>query len=209
MGSQLISFPLRDEEVALLMQHANSEENPSLTAQRLIRKLLSTPELPPNALSSLLTQVSEFQDQVESLKGCVDEAIDQRLEAVDNVVSVAVNQQMKAELLQIRSHFEQMDRRLDKYFQIQRASVRPSASSTEQAKLPTAPFNALELARRLINPKTGHPYSQNAITRQKDKANFPEWSKLRDPQGVAWEYDTSNGLFYPLQQNARSTKERG
>ena len=201
MGSQLISFPLRDEEVALLMQQANLEENPSLTAQRLIRKLLSTAQVPPNRLSSLLTQVTEFQQQVESLKGFVDEAIDQQLEAVDNVVSVAVNQQMKAELLQMRSRFEQMDRRLDKYFQIQRASVTPLALPTQQAKQPTAPCNPLELARRLINPKTGHPYSQKAITRQKDKSDFPEWSKLRDPHGVAWEYDTSSGLFYPLQRS--------
>ncbi len=201
MGNQLISFRLRDEEVALLMQWADLEENASLTAQRLIRKLLGTAELPPNKLTSLLTQVIEFQEQVESIKNFVDESIEQRLDAVDQLVNEAVNQQVAAERLQMRSHFDDWEQRLDQYFQVQRASVKVSSSSTQQPKLPIEPFNHSELAKRLVNPKTGHPYSQSAITRHKERADFPEWSKDRDPQRVAWKYDARNGLFYPLQRS--------
>lgn len=120
--SQLISFRLKDEEIALLMQQAALEESASLTAQRLIRQLLGTDQTPPNALTSLLTQVGEFQEQVESIKSFVDEAIDERLEAVDKLINTAVNQQMEAELLSMRSRFDELEQRLDKYFQTQRQS---------------------------------------------------------------------------------------
>ncbi len=121
--SQLISFRLKDEEIALLMQQAALEESASLTAQRLIRQLLGTDQTPPNALTSLLTQVGEFQEQVESIKSFVDEAIDERLEAVDKLINTAVNQQMQAELLSMRSRFDELEQRLDKYFQTQRESI--------------------------------------------------------------------------------------
>jgi hypothetical protein len=70
-------------------------------------------------------------------------------------------------------------------------------SETPPRKLPTEPINPWELARRLINPKTGHPYSQSAMSRYKDQVYFPEWSRERDPQGVAWVFDPMDGLFYP------------
>lgn len=121
--SQLISFRLKDEEVALLMQQANLEESASLTAQRLVRQLLGTDHTPPNALTSLLTQVGDFQEQLESIKGFVDEAIDERLQAVDNLINEAVNQQLEAELLSMRSRFDELEQRLDKYFKTQRKSI--------------------------------------------------------------------------------------
>jgi BMFP domain-containing protein YqiC len=199
MGNQLISFRLRDEEVALLMRLASPEENASLTAQRLIRQLLGTTEIPPDALSTLVNQVNEFQEQVESVKGCVNEAINEGLQAVDNVVNEAVNQQMKAELFQTRSRFDDLQQRIDKYFQIHRESCKSSISRTPQLGRPTKPLNHSELAQRLINPRTGHPYSQSAITRYKDRADFPKWSEQRDPQKVAWAYQPNDGLFYPLE----------
>ncbi len=198
MGTHLISFRLRDEEVALLMQHAFPEENASLTAQRLIRQLLGTEEISPDKLASLLTQVSEFQEQVESIKSFVDETVDQRQEAVDSLVNETVNQHMKAEQLQIRARFDELDRRWDRYFQIQRESSTLPDPKTQQQELPTKPLNHSELARRLINPKTGHPYSQRAITRHKERKDFPEWSEARDPQRVAWKHEPRDGLFYPL-----------
>lgn len=198
MGTQLISFRLTDEEVALLMEHADSEENASLTAQKLIRQLLGTGEIPPNEVTSLVTQVSEFQEQVESLKSFVDETIDQRLEAVDRLVNESVKERLKTERLQKRS-FEQLEQRLDKYFQSQRESARLQPSQTQQPELPKKPLTHSQLAKRLINLKTGHPYSQSAITRQKDRKDFRKWSEQRDPQGIAWEYQPKDGLFYPLE----------
>jgi hypothetical protein len=123
MGNQLISFRLRDEEVALLMQQACPTENANSTAQRLIRQWLGTASPPPDRLTSLITQVDEFQEQVKSIKGFVDEAIDQRLDAVNQLVNQRINQQMQTERLQMRSRFDQMDRRLEQYVQTQRASV--------------------------------------------------------------------------------------
>ncbi|HEY9634565.1 MAG TPA: hypothetical protein V6D14_14225 [Coleofasciculaceae cyanobacterium] len=198
MGNQLISLRLKDEEVALLMQQAKVGENPSLTAQRLIRQILGTQEIPPDGLTSLLTQVGEFQEQVKSIKNFVDDSIEQRLAALDKLVNETVNQNMKAELLQVRSRFDELEQRWDKYFQIQRQQSTLSTPKLQQSKLPSEPLNHSELARRLINPKTGHPYSHSAISRYKDRVDFARWSQERDPQGVGWEYDTRDGLFYPL-----------
>lgn len=197
MGTQLISFRLKDEEIALLMQHADSEESANLTAQRLIRQLLGTEEIPPDSLTSLVTQVSEFQEQVESLKSFVDEAIDQRLKAVDRLVKESVIERLKTDRLQRRS-FDELEQRLDKYFQAQRESATLPPSQTQQPGRPTKPLNHAQLAKRLINLKTGQPYSQSAITRQKDRKDFTKWSEQHDPQGIAWEYEPKDGLFYPL-----------
>ena len=199
MGTQLISFRLKDEEVALLMQYANPEESANLTAQRVIRQVLGTQDPPPDGLTTLLTQVNEFQDQVKSVKIFIDETINERLEEVDRLIDEAVNQRMSAELLQARGRFDKFEQRLDKYFQILRASGRLPTPKRKRVELPAEPLNPSELAQRLINPKTGHPYSHSAISRQKESVNFPFWSEARDPQGIAWEYDPNDGLFYPLQ----------
>ncbi len=202
MGTQLISFRLKDEEIALLMQQADPEENPSLTAQRLIRQLLGTQKIPPDRLTTLLTQVSEFQEQVESIKGFVEETIDQRLEAVDKVVNQAVDQHLKEELLEVQTRFEDWEQRLDKYFQVQRQSLplfNQQTTTLKQArKRPGKPLNQSELAKRLINPETGFPYTPGSISRQKLKEDFPQWSQARDPLGVGWAFELNDGLFYPV-----------
>lgn len=199
MGTQLISFRLKDEEVALLMQYANPEESANLTAQRVMRQVLGTQDPPPDGLTTLLTQVNEFQEQVKSVKIFIDETINERLEEVDRLIDEAVNQRMSAELLQARGRFDKFEQRLDKYFQILRASGRLPTPKRKRVELSAEPLHPSELAQRLINPKTGHPYSHSAITRQKERVNFPFWSEARDPQGIAWEYDPNDGLFYPLQ----------
>lgn len=201
MGNQLIAFRLSDEEVVLLMQQAYPEENASLTAQRLIRQLLGTQNISPDALTGLLTQVDEFQEQVESVKSFVNGTIDERLDAVDKLVNEAVNQQMNAEQFQMRSRFDELQQRLDKRLQMQRQSYTLASSRNLQAERPTQPLNNSELARRLINPRTGHPYSQSAINRQKNRSDFPKWSEQRDPHQVAWEYKPKDGLFYPLESS--------
>lgn len=202
MGTQLISFRLKDEEIALLMQQADPEENPSLTAQRLLRHILGTQEIPPDRLSTLLTQVSELKEQVESIKGFVDETIDQRLAAIDNVVNQAVEQHLKGEHQEVQTRFEDWEQRLDRYFQVQRQSIplfNQQVTSLKQArKRPGKPLNQSELAKRLINPETGFPYTPGSISRQKLKQDFPQWSQARDPLGVGWEFELNDGLFYPV-----------
>jgi parvulin-like peptidyl-prolyl isomerase len=208
MGTQLISFRLRDEEVALLMQRAQQESSPSLTAQKIIRQLLGTEEIPPDKLSSLLTKVGEFQEQVESIKGFVDDAIDQRMAAVDKLVNESVNQQMQTELLQMRSRFDELEQRLEQYFHAQRKSLplfkkddklSSLRKPKQKAESSVAPLNQTELAQRLHNPETGLPYTPRSISRQKLKKDFPKWSEQRDPQGVLWKYEPKDGLFYPLE----------
>lgn len=198
MGNQLISFRLREEEVALLMQQASSEEDANLAAQRLIREQLGTEQVSPDKLSSLLTQVNKFQGQVNSIKRFVDEAISERLEAVDKLVDEAVNQHMQVKQQKMRSRFDKFEQRLDKYFQILRASGTLPTPKPQQFELPSQPLNHTELAKRLINPKTELPYSQGIISRNKERSDFTEWSKARDPQGVGWEFEPTDGLFYPL-----------
>jgi hypothetical protein len=202
MGTQLISFRLKDEEIALLMQHADPEENPSLTAQRLLRHILGTQEIPPDGLSALLTQVSELKEQVESIKGFVDETINQRLEAIDKVVNKAVDQHLKGEHQEVQTRFEDWEQRLDRYFQMQRQSIplfnQQVTSLKQERKRPGKPLNQSELAKRLINPETGFPYTPGSISRQKLKQDFPQWSQARDPLGVGWEFELNDGLFYPV-----------
>ena len=210
MGTQLISFRLRDEEAALLMQRAQPESSPSLTAQRIIRQVLGTEEMPPDKLSTLLTRVSEFQEQVESIKGFVDDTIDQRLAAVDKLVNESVNLQMQTELLQMRSRFDELEQRLEQYFHAQRKSIPQFKNDNkvsslrkqkqkQKAELSTPPLNQTELAQRLHHPDTGLPYTPRSISRQKLKKDFPKWSEQRDPEGVLWKYEPKDGLFYPLE----------
>ncbi|MEO8890716.1 MAG: hypothetical protein ABI417_04130 [Coleofasciculaceae cyanobacterium] len=202
MGTQLISFRLKDEEIALLMQQADPEENPSLTAQRLLRHILGTKGIPPDRLSTLLTQVSELREQVESIKGFVDETIDQRLEAIDKVVNKAVDQHLKGEYQEVQTRFENWEQRLDRYFQVQRQSIplfnQQVTTLKQERKRPGKPLNQSELAKRLINPETGSPYTPGSISRQKLKQDFPQWSQARDPLGVGWEFELNDGLFYPV-----------
>lgn len=200
MGTQLISFRLQDQEIALLMQHAEFEETPSLTAQRLLRHILGIQEIPPDRLSTLLTLVSEFQEQVESIKGFVEETIDQRLEAVDKLVDEAVEAQMKGEHQEVQTRFDDWEARLDQYFQVQRQSL-PLFNQTTlkpERKRPGKPLNQSELAKRLINPETGSLYSPGSISRHKLKEDFPQWSQARDPLGVGWQFELNDGLFYPV-----------
>lgn len=202
MGTQLISFRLKDEEIALLMQQANPEENASMTAQRLIRQLLGTQKIAPDRLTTLLTQVSEFQEQVESIKGFVDETIDQRLEAMNKVVNQAVDQHLKGEHQEVQTRFEDWEQRLDQYFQVQRQSIplfnQQVTALKHERKRPGKPLNQSELAKRLINPETGIHYTPGSISRQKLKEDFPQWSQARDPLGVGWEFELNDGLFYPV-----------
>lgn len=52
-------------------------------------------------------------------------------------------------------------------------------------------FTQASLAKRL-------GVSPSLISQQKDKEGFSEWSQSRDPDGVAWRYDSQSKQFYPL-----------
>jgi len=40
--------------------------------------------------------------------------------------------------------------------------------------------------------------SGQAVSKQKNKESFPEWSKLHDPDGIAWQFDPDHKLFVPM-----------
>jgi hypothetical protein len=67
-------------------------------------------------------------------------------------------------------------------------SVEASKQSTASA---TCTVN--ELAKRLSVAKT-------TISRNKDRENFRSWSQGHDPEGVAWEFNPEEMLFYSLKQ---------
>ncbi|MCU0517521.1 MAG: hypothetical protein MUC60_11805 [Oscillatoria sp. Prado101] len=85
------------------------------------------------------------------------------------------------------------------------SAVRPQAAlpgdnaeKETAAKVPVAdpfclpsPLNQTELARRF----NVHP---NTVSKRKNLPEFPEWSRSKDPAGIAWEYNPGTKTFSPL-----------
>jgi len=49
-----------------------------------------------------------------------------------------------------------------------------------------------ELARRL-------DVHSSTVLKRRDDSDFPEWSRSRDPEGIAWEYSSDTREFYPME----------
>jgi urease subunit gamma len=104
----------------------------------------------------------------------------------------------------IRDIFEQSDTN-DLQKKIQKVETEtPSASETftiskdevttekiaHKAKNEKITLNQIQLAKRFkLSPST--------IGYHKNKTYFPDWSKERDPEGIAWNYSTKNEFFTP------------
>lgn len=56
-----------------------------------------------------------------------------------------------------------------------------------------SPLNQAELARRFN-------VHANTVSRRKTLPEFPEWSRSKDPAGIAWEYNPATKTFSPLGQ---------
>ncbi|WP_017720619.1 hypothetical protein [Kamptonema formosum] len=54
-----------------------------------------------------------------------------------------------------------------------------------------SPLNQAELARRFN-------VHANTVSKRKTQAEFPEWSRSKDPAGIAWEYSPATKTFSPL-----------
>ncbi|MGL5061665.1 MAG: hypothetical protein ACRC62_16975 [Microcoleus sp.] len=61
---------------------------------------------------------------------------------------------------------------------------------TKVALNPKISFTQTELSRRF-------KVHANTISKWKVKPDFPEWSRQKDPEAIAWEYSTENKRFYP------------
>lgn len=60
----------------------------------------------------------------------------------------------------------------------------------EAAHLPKSLIQS-ELARRL-------EVHSSTVLKRRNQAYFPDWSRGRDPEGIAWQYSPDTKLFYPL-----------
>ncbi|MCL1466507.1 hypothetical protein [Argonema galeatum] len=49
-----------------------------------------------------------------------------------------------------------------------------------------------ELARRL-------DVHSSTVLKRRDDSDFPQWSRSRDPEGIAWEYSSDTREFYPIE----------
>ena len=54
----------------------------------------------------------------------------------------------------------------------------------------STPMTQADLAKRF-------GVATSTVSRMQSKANFPEWSQLRDPDSVAWVKSAHTKLFYP------------
>lgn len=73
--------------------------------------------------------------------------------------------------------------------------VKPPAKAPDRKLFP---HTQAELAERWgLFSKTG-AIDASSISRRKTRADFPDWSKGKDPQQVSWEFQEKKRLFYPL-----------
>lgn len=73
-------------------------------------------------------------------------------------------------------------------------SIAKASTATVQAEISSEANTRLkqhDLAKRL-------KVATQALTSQRTKPNFADWSKVRDPEGIAWKYDRTSKSFYPI-----------
>ncbi|MGK7903642.1 MAG: hypothetical protein AB4352_19995 [Hormoscilla sp.] len=65
----------------------------------------------------------------------------------------------------------------------------------ENHEIAQSPLNQSKLAKRL-------QVHSSTVSKRKLNANFDEWSRNLDPEGVAWTYSPETKRFYPMKQLA-------
>jgi hypothetical protein len=75
------------------------------------------------------------------------------------------------------------------------ATIQPSTESDTQTAANSSALIQTDLAKRL-NVK------DYTISRRKTNADFPQWSKELDPEGIAWEYVPKDKTFIPQNSNS-------
>ena len=61
----------------------------------------------------------------------------------------------------------------------------------EKSEIAQSPLNQAKLAKRL-------QVHSSTVSKRKINANFDEWSRNLDPEGVAWTYSPETKRFYPM-----------
>lgn len=67
--------------------------------------------------------------------------------------------------------------------------------ATDENKSDSSSLIQSELAKRL-------DVHSSTIYKRRDDADFSQWTKSRDPEGIAWTYDPDTRLFSPLEAEA-------
>lgn len=67
--------------------------------------------------------------------------------------------------------------------------------ATDETQSDSSSLIQSELAKRL-------DVHSSTIYKRRDDADFSEWTKSRDPEGIAWTYDPDTRLFSPLEAEA-------
>lgn len=165
---------------------------------------------PPRLLDAAVTnkpvnnlpELEELRSQLEQAQGeanaCLDSATqwqaisEQAHSLLDGLKGE--NSQLKSELEQLRSQLEQVEQEANKPVN-EFEGEQPDRNL--QPDKPVNEFNGKPMRLRQLTNFLGQK-SHSYISKIKSEPNFEQWSRERDPHGVAWRYDPESKLFYPV-----------
>jgi polyhydroxyalkanoate synthesis regulator phasin len=211
MSSQVISYRLSTDEVLALRQKALPGESDNQAAQRLMREVLglstevstqSTLTLDERIESIVEDRLSSFVANQNDLLSCLQERL-QELEAqiaslsladdrpslplpVDKVDRSVDDADNEHDRLPVDSAVDIVD---DKQNHLPPTLVDNDVDNTVDIIDET--LTQAELGKRLgVDPAT--------LSKNRAKANFPEWSQGKDPKGMAWRYLPEAKRYIPV-----------
>ncbi len=207
MSSQVISYRLSTDEVLALRQKALPGESDNQTAQRLMREVLglstevstqSTLTLDERIESIVEDRLSSFAANQNDLLSRLQERL-QELEAqianlpltddrpssplpVDKVDKSVDDVDNEHDRLPVDSAVDSVD---DKHNHFSPELVDNAVDTVDET------LTQAELSKRLgVDPAT--------LSKNRAKANFPEWSQGKDPKGMAWRYLPEAKRYTPV-----------
>lgn len=98
------------------------------------------------------------------------------------------------EQVRSRSQLEQVEQQADKPVNEFNGE---QVTDDSQVDKPINEFNGEPMRVRQLANFLGYK-SHSHLFRIKSQPNFEQWSRERDPHGVAWRYDAESKLFYPV-----------
>lgn len=173
MSSQVISYRLNTEEVLTLRQKALPGESDNQTAQRLMREVLgvstqvstqSTLTLDERIESVVEDRLSSFAAHQNELLSCLQERL-QQLEAQMTVTALPSDRFSSSS--DVNSFVDTVD----------------SLSTTVDNVVDSVNggLTQAELAKRL-------KVDSGTLSKNRSKVSFTDWSRDKDPEGLAWSY---------------------
>jgi hypothetical protein len=207
MSSQVISYRLSTDEVLALRQKALSGESDNQTAQRLMREVLglstevstqSTLTLDERIESIVEDRLSSFAANQNDLLSRLQERL-QELEA--QIASLPLVDDRPSSLLSVDNVDKSVDSADNEHDRLPVDTSVDIVDGKHNQPSPTLVDNTVdivdetltqaELSKRLgVDPAT--------LSKNRAKANFPEWSRGKDPKGMAWRYLPEAKRYTPV-----------